>query len=620
MKKNKRKSIGIDISDHKISVTELTVTENKIQASGFSQIVLPFGTVREGRIKKDKQLRQILLPFFKSVYKRKAKHITAVISLPENQIYTRIFWVRNHTVENIKKRVESELRTSVSIMENDLLFFYKVYNKEKNQSLVVLTAISRTVATEWRDFFITMGIEIEYIEDKIISIYRGLFEKNPEHHLLIVNIGKAETTLAVFHNGYLLYKHASFIGSDYLVQKIVKIKKINRQEAVELIKEKGLEKSPELKEFISKSLMVLFQEIKDILFELRTKQKIMVKEINYLGEMSRISGFLKYATSFGLAPRSKLGFALYLEKVGFSYQYICAVGLARRGLFGELFQNEPHIVVPPYIKAKKIKKSKRRVIVKKKILLLALVFLLINGSFFYFFSLKRKNVFFHTTGVGEKKVEQMLGLKFFVNTNSQKKQGYVSGRIIDITIKKARFYDEAKNIAHKKALADLRDEEILLSEPINNIIKNNILVFPLYFQWIAYNKEELVELINQKIKKFDQAATIKEIKINKCEQDKDKSIYYMSGAIKLALNKNIKINNLFINAPKEEGLATIEIIGADIGLNVRSGPGTVYKKIGKVFNKERFVVIDKTDNWLKINYKKKESGWIFSKYTREIKN
>jgi len=49
-------------------------------------------------------------------------------------------------------------------------------------------------------------------------------------------------------------------------------------------------------------------------------------------------------------------------------------------------------------------------------------------------------------------------------------------------------------------------------------------------------------------------------------------------------------------------------------LNVRSGPGISYKKIGIVKNGQRFLVLAKKSKWIKIKYAGKKTGWIKKDY------
>jgi len=55
-------------------------------------------------------------------------------------------------------------------------------------------------------------------------------------------------------------------------------------------------------------------------------------------------------------------------------------------------------------------------------------------------------------------------------------------------------------------------------------------------------------------------------------------------------------------------------------LNVRTGPGTKYRKMAKVKYGQKFLAFEKRGNWRKIKLGNGQVGWVHIKYIREIKN
>ncbi|MGN1032349.1 MAG: SH3 domain-containing protein [Intestinibacter sp.] len=58
---------------------------------------------------------------------------------------------------------------------------------------------------------------------------------------------------------------------------------------------------------------------------------------------------------------------------------------------------------------------------------------------------------------------------------------------------------------------------------------------------------------------------------------------------------------------------TTKYVNATVGLNVRSGPGTSYSKLGKLSYKEKVTVLSTSGEWSKINYNGK-TGYVHSSY------
>ncbi len=65
--------------------------------------------------------------------------------------------------------------------------------------------------------------------------------------------------------------------------------------------------------------------------------------------------------------------------------------------------------------------------------------------------------------------------------------------------------------------------------------------------------------------------------------------------------------------------AYVKVINTPTGwLNVRSGPGTNFKKITRVDVGEEFLLLENGKNWYKIKIDDKTDGWIFSEYALKI--
>ena len=60
---------------------------------------------------------------------------------------------------------------------------------------------------------------------------------------------------------------------------------------------------------------------------------------------------------------------------------------------------------------------------------------------------------------------------------------------------------------------------------------------------------------------------------------------------------------------------TTKYVSASVGLNVRSGAGTSYSKLGKLEYKEKVTVLSTSNGWSKINYKGK-TGYVDSSYLK----
>jgi Bacterial SH3 domain/TPR repeat len=70
------------------------------------------------------------------------------------------------------------------------------------------------------------------------------------------------------------------------------------------------------------------------------------------------------------------------------------------------------------------------------------------------------------------------------------------------------------------------------------------------------------------------------------------------------------------NAPNDNNIKYTIYIKPE-KLNIRSGPSTEYKVIAQAFEGDKYVVVDKSGDWLKIALKDGAFGWVHKDYTKD---
>jgi hypothetical protein len=99
--------------------------------------------------------------------------------------------------------------------------------------------------------------------------------------------------------------------------------------------------------------------------------------------------------------------------------------------------------------------------------------------------------------------------------------------------------------------------------------------------------------------------------------------YIYKADFSLSLDPISRIRSLVPKEPEEkeeeEEITTVVIKNTPTGwLRVRSGPGTSFKEIDRVFPKESFPLLEESGNWYKIEIEGRTNGWISAQYANKI--
>ncbi len=217
----------------------------------------------------------------------------------------------------------------------------------------------------------------------------------------------------------------------------------------------------------------------------------------------------------------------------------------------------------------------------------------------------------------------------------------VRGRIIENTIKGAGDYNEAR--ANSKILAgkELQPGEVLWEEPISPEPKE--LIFPLIIKWLVYSEGDANKILLGEVDKLNKNNVdyaLNNIIKTDLEPSDDKDMYFLFGKVTVSINQLIEIKEeeeaesggevekrqkeeveqveeqvLEKETGESEKKELVTIQDTEVGwLNIRSGPGTNYSKIGRAYPGENYPLLQEQDGWYKIEVDKETQGWVFSDY------
>lgn len=229
--KLQKKSLGIDIADHTLTLCELEKRGPRISIAGFVQERIPLGVVTRGRINDEEKLHEIVERALGKTKQNSAR--IGVYGIPESQVYVHIFTsTGEHSADEIKDLSLEEALKTFPIDQQDMLMVQKVMRQDAKGSDILLLATRQEVVLEWRAFFTKTGISVPIFDSEILALYRGLNLPRDPTAVCLVDMGAVSNTVAVFDaTGILRYLYTFEGAGDLLTERISKAASVSLDEA-----------------------------------------------------------------------------------------------------------------------------------------------------------------------------------------------------------------------------------------------------------------------------------------------------------------------------------------------------------------------------------------------------
>ncbi len=201
-----KNAIGVDISDHSIEVIKLEKKNNKINVLSLGRLIIDPGIVERGRIKDKEKLFKAVNKTFASAKPNPIEPKKIIFSLPEDQVYYHFFSAQLESTsheelikEEVKQMVLRELKTSIPIEEDEMLFTYKILFREGSKVDVLVIATDKRTVGEWRNFFQELEIDMDFFDFEIIALSRSvLFDTEKKNiNIVLVDMGAEITNIAI---------------------------------------------------------------------------------------------------------------------------------------------------------------------------------------------------------------------------------------------------------------------------------------------------------------------------------------------------------------------------------------------------------------------------------------
>jgi len=308
-------AVGLAIADHVVEVVELTFDgKPKIRARG--RVDIEQGVVVRGRIQDQKKLADFVKKAFDAASPTPIKRGAVVVGLPEPQTYIYIF----KTAAKTDDIVAAEIASNIPIDKDDLTYAWRVMNEAEGMRHILAVAASRKAVEEWRVFFESLGLEVDFFDIEVLAIFRNVFREFPKEPVCILDIGAATTAISIFADHGLAYTRSVYIAGAHITQDIAISLKISVSDAETKKKSVGLGDHGEPIFFaLVRALEPIVRETRGAIEHFARTSGRYVTELVLVGGSSRMPGLDEYlATNLGIPVKVAGAPETEVEAVGFA--------------------------------------------------------------------------------------------------------------------------------------------------------------------------------------------------------------------------------------------------------------------------------------------------------------
>lgn len=359
--KLKPEVFGLDISDLSLKIAKLKKKGKFFTLASFGEEEIKPGIIREGEIKDEDKLAEIIKESLKKVKGEKLRTKYVVASLPEEKSFLQVIKMPYLSEEDLKSAIIYEAENYIPLPIEQVYLDFQVIspiNSSSDQTEVLLVALPQKIVDSYVFCFKKAGLQPIAMEVESLAIARALIQNEKiDSPILLIDFGQTRTSFIVYCDRSIKFTSSISVSSGTFTEIISKFLGIDLDTAEKLKREYGLERRIKMEaddkkterrevfEALAPALVDLTQQIKRYLEYYQTHASSKNKKIekilicgggaNLKGLPEILSLELKIPVELGnpwinILPDGKkeLPQMPYEKSLG----YTTALGLALRGI------------------------------------------------------------------------------------------------------------------------------------------------------------------------------------------------------------------------------------------------------------------------------------------------
>ena len=260
-------AFALDLSDLSAKFLLLKKKGKFFEVVSFGEQKIKEGILREGVIKNEEKLAEILKEGKKNVKGKKISTNYCFATLPEEKAFFFTFELPKMKPEDLRSALVYQVENAVPLPAHKIYFDFEVVEEREKNLKVLIGAMEKEIVDSYLSTLKKAGFFPLALEVECQSIQRALIPQTTEQKetLLILDLGATKTTLVLLIKNKIALTKSIPIGGNLFDQQIAKSLKIKKEEAEKLKMKYGLGEELAIK-FSEKEVEKTF--IKNRIFEI----------------------------------------------------------------------------------------------------------------------------------------------------------------------------------------------------------------------------------------------------------------------------------------------------------------------------------------------------------------
>jgi len=243
----KTEAFGLDISDLSLKIIKLKKRRKAFDLASFGEAEIKPGIIKDGEIKDEKKLAEIIKKTVKSVNGEKLNTKYVVASLPEEKAFLQVIQMPKMAEEDLKSALIYEAENYIPIPIEEVYLDFQIIEPLQNHLDhfdVLIIALPKKIVDSYVNSLKMAGLQPIAFEVESQSVIRALIKNEiAPNPVLIIDLAETKSNFIIFSGTCVRFTFCVPVSSQLFTQVIAKNIGVTFEEAEKLKIKYGLEEN-----------------------------------------------------------------------------------------------------------------------------------------------------------------------------------------------------------------------------------------------------------------------------------------------------------------------------------------------------------------------------------------